>query len=51
LKPSEFKREFSVARATFIDGLGRGAEIRWGIKSAMRKIDASSRMKKVRMKF
>ena len=50
-KPIEFKREFSVAWATFKYGPRTEAEIRWGIKSAMRKIGASLGRKKVRIEM
>jgi hypothetical protein len=50
-KPNEFKREFSVAWATFKYGLRTEAEIRLGIKSAMRKIGAGLGMKKVRIEL
>jgi hypothetical protein len=49
--PNEFKREFSVAWATIKYGLRTEAEIRWGIKSAMRKIGAGLGMKKVRIEL
>jgi hypothetical protein len=50
-RPNEFKREFSVAWGTIKYGAGREVEIRWGIKSAMRKIGARSGMKKVRIEM